>query len=685
MNNSYIEVLSPAGSKESLEAAVRAGADAVYLGREQFSARRNAENFDNKALADAVKYCHIRGVKVYLTLNIMLKEDELSDAFSLVKESALSGIDGVIIADLGLAKILHKAIPDLPLHASTQMTVHSASALKPLKELGIQRVVVARELSLGTIKEICQEAARLDMTVEAFVHGALCMSVSGQCLLSAVLGSRSGNRGLCAGPCRLPFSVRGGTGYDLSLKDLSYFSYIKELKDAGVVSLKIEGRMKRPEYVAAATAACRCAVDNGYVDNDLSTLLLDVFSRSGFTDGYLFDKTGKEMFGIRTKEDVVSATDAYPLLHALYRNERQSVNIDMTANIETGKPMSLTVTDGNHTVNIEGDVPSTAKSKPCDYNTVKGNLGKLGGTPYCLNKFDLHIDDNLYVPLSSLNSLRRSAVEQLDFLRSKVQEYKICQPYINANFKTDDKTPTIIARFDSIKQIPKNIDLLGGIMLPLEVDLPDTLPECDKLIADIPRGILSEEYIKNRLELFKQKGFKYAYCGNVAAIKIAKDLDYRIIGGIGLNAANSASVEVLNDIGVEEITLSPEILLSDATRLYTKIPKGIFAYGKLPLMLMRNCPVRNGINCSECGRNSTITDRLGIEFPIKCRAGFSELYNSLPIWLADRQNEYRGLDFIILYFTDESLDHTSTVINMYKFGGTPPEKHTRGLYYRSVI
>lgn len=685
MNNSYIEVLAPAGSREALEAAVRAGADAVYLGREQYSARRNAENFDSGALADAVKYCHIRGVKVYLTLNIMLKEQELSDALALVKESALSGIDGVIIADLGLAKILKEAIPDLPLHASTQMTVHSPSALAPLKALGIERVVVARELSLKRIKEICDEAKRLQMTVEAFVHGALCMSVSGQCLMSAVLGSRSGNRGLCAGPCRLPFSVKGGTGYDLSLKDLSYFSYISELKNAGVVSLKIEGRMKRPEYVAAATAVCRSAVDNGFVPEDLSVLLKDVFSRSGFTDGYLFDKTGKEMFGIRTKEDVVSANDAFPILHSLYRNERQSVDIDMSVEIKNGVPITLSITDGKSRVRVSGDIPSLAKNKPCDEETVKANLSKLGGTPYRLNVFEAHIDNNLYIPLSSLNALRRNATEQLDALRSEVKNYKINNIDIDAEFSSSRKTPAVIARFDNATQIPKNIEGIKGIMLPLEAELPDNLPNVARLIVDVPRGILSEGYIKSRLEYFSSKGFKYAYCGNLAAVKIAKDLGFSIIGGIGLNAANTNSVSALYEMGVDEITLSPELLLSDAVRLNTKIPKGIFGYGRLPLMLMRNCPVKNGTDCESCQRNSGITDRLGIEFPIKCRAGFSELYNSLPIFLADRQKEYEGLDFVVLYFTDESPEHISKIVDMYKNGGNPPEKHTRGLYYRSVM
>ena len=295
------EILSPAGNFEMLTAAVRSGADAVYLGAKDFSARRNAQNFDLKELSEAIKYCHIRGVKVYLTLNIALKENELSDAFYLAQNAYNMGIDGIILSDLGLAKLLKTYIPDLPLHASTQTSVHSVSALEILKELGFCQVVVAREMSKQELEVFCKRAKELDIKVEVFVHGALCMSVSGQCLLSAFLGSRSGNRGLCAGPCRLPFEAKNGTGYDLSLKDLSLLEYLSELYDMGVRSFKIEGRMKRPEYVAAATSAAKFSLYNGYINKELDETLKNVFSRSGFTNGYYTDNLGRDMFGIRTK------------------------------------------------------------------------------------------------------------------------------------------------------------------------------------------------------------------------------------------------------------------------------------------------------------------------------------------------------------------------------------------------
>ena len=325
-----MEVLSPVGSSEMLVAAVRSGADAVYLGAGDFNARRGAENFDDEQLKNAVDYCHIRGVKVYLTLNIVVRDDEIAHAVNLARKAESFGVDGVIVQDLGLAEILKTATPNLPLHASTQMSVQSESALPLLKEMGFKRVVVARELSEAALLKICNKAKELSLEIEVFVHGALCMCVSGQCYLSSMLGTRSGNRGLCAGTCRLPFSARGkGSDYALSLKDLSLIKHLERLKEMGVASLKIEGRMKRPEYVAVATATVKAAV-SGEDFSGKEALLQSVFTRSGFTDGYFADKIGGDMFGIRTKDDVLKTRDVLPKIHSFYRNERQSVGIDIS-------------------------------------------------------------------------------------------------------------------------------------------------------------------------------------------------------------------------------------------------------------------------------------------------------------------------------------------------------------------
>ncbi|MBR5473727.1 MAG: U32 family peptidase, partial [Clostridia bacterium] len=515
------EVLAPVGSPESLQAAVRSGADAVYIGAKQFSARRNADNFDDNDIKETVRYCHIRGVKVYLALNIMIKQSELESAFDVALTAYKCGVDAIIISDLGLASLIHKHIPDLQLHASTQMTVHSPACLSMLKKLGFSRVVVSREMSKQELQEFCLVAKENDIEVEVFVHGALCMSVSGQCLLSSILGARSGNRGLCAGPCRLPFKAQGGTGYDLSLKDLCLYEYINELKEMGIASLKIEGRMKRPEYVSAATAACRQAVDNGFIDPKLFKTLQDVFSRSGFTDGYYNGKLGREMFGIRTKDDVIAAGDTYSYLHELYRAERQNIAIKMSAEIATDKPMSLTISDGKNIVTVTGDTPQAAKNKAAEKQGVIESLTKLGNTPYYCSNIDLALDDGLFVAASVLNALRRDAIEQLDNQRAKIEiaDYSIPQIDLNGNLNGKKQ---FIARFATVGQIPQNLSGIDTIILPYECDMPNTSGV--KVVAELPRYIGNEMIVEKRLKVLKEKGIDTVFCGNLSAVVLAKNL-----------------------------------------------------------------------------------------------------------------------------------------------------------------
>ena len=682
---SRFEVLSPVGNGKMLIAACRAGADAVYLGAKEFSARRNAENFDDNALKEAVKYCHIRGVKVYLTLNIQIKDGELSSAVDLARRAYNYGVDGVIIADLGLAAVLRRLIPELNLHASTQMTVHTPAALSILKNAGFTRVVAAREMSREELRELCKRAKELDMEVEVFVHGALCMSVSGQCLLSAFLGSRSGNRGLCAGPCRLPFAVKGGTGYDLSLKDLSLLPHIKELCDMGVTSFKIEGRMKRPEYVAAATAACREAVDSGSVPNELDSTLKNVFSRSGFTDGYYVNRLGRDMFGIRTKEDVTAADKAFPAIHELYRAERRTVKVKAEITVRNDIPVTLTLDDGENRVTVKGDIPKTAKTRPITPEALKSGLDKFGSTPYILEEITVNCGEGLFVSAAELNSIRREGTELLDGKRGevrRVQSEAIYTPTERKKKRTAE--PIIYARFEDISQIPKNLSGIRAVIFPLERDFDINIDGVE-LIADIPRGIVSEALIRKRLVTFKEKGFTAAVCGNLSAVQIAKEEGFNIIAGTGLNVLNSESAAAVSAMGAERVILSNEITLQDAARLNSPVPTGIVAYGNIPLMLFKNCPLKNGRECAKCDKKGSITDRKNTEFPVRCRMGYSELLNSVPVWLADRREELKAVDFTVLYFTNESAKRANEVINAYKNGLTADTEYTRGLFYRGTL
>ena len=677
------EILSPVGNREMLEAAVRSGADAVYLGAKEFSARRNAENFGLDELAEAISYCHIRGVRAYLTLNILIKDAEMEAAFSLAKNAYNLGIDGIIVEDLGLARILHEKIPKLKLHASTQLSVHSPSALPLLKSLGFTQVVAAREMSETELIALCEKARELDIIVEVFVHGALCMCVSGQCLLSAFLGSRSGNRGLCAGPCRLPFSVKNGTCYDLSLKDLSLLDYITELYKIGVRSFKIEGRMKRPEYVAAATAACREALDSGRVEAELATTLKNVFSRSGFTDGYYKNHLGRDMFGIRTKDDVVSADKAFPLLHELYRNERKSVAVNVKAEILKDKPITLTLSDGENTVTAKGSLPQIAQSRALEAETALKSLTKFGGTPFYDEGGGLRLDEGLFVSAGELNALRREATEKLCEKRAEKTIAPSKAKFEPQTTNIKNTSPKLIARFETAEQIPDDLSGVSAIAFPLEnePDFKTDLP----LIADIPRGIISEAAIEKRLKEFKLRGFTAALCGNLAAVEIANRVGLKVIADTGLNISNSESVKTAENLGASAAIISAEETVTDAKALNSAIPKGIVSYGNIPLMLFKNCPLKNGISCKSCDKNGVITDRLGVEFPIRCRMGYSELLNSLPIWLADRKGELEGFDFTMLYFTRESKQRAAEVIKAYRDGLPPDIKHTRGLYYRGTL
>ncbi len=683
MNNiTNAEILSPVGNNEMLIAAVRSGADAVYFGAKDFSARRNAENFGSFELNDAIQYCHIRGVKAYLTLNILIKDDEFENAVALARDAYNFGIDGVIVQDLGLAAYLHQNLPELPLHASTQMSVHTPAALYLLKEMGFTQVVAAREMSFSDLKALCKTANELDMIVEVFVHGALCMSVSGQCLLSAYLGSRSGNRGLCAGPCRLPFKAENGTGYDLSLKDLSLVENITDLYNIGVRSFKIEGRMKRPEYVAAATKACKEALYSGVIDYELSKTLQNVFSRSGFTNGYLENKLGRDMFGIRTKEDVVSADRAFPVLHEIYRNELQSAAVDLKFTAKAGQETELTLTDGENTVSVKGSVPDFAQNKAADADSVLKNLNKFGGTPYYLNNSEIILDDGLFLRASELNEIRRTAVELLSEKRGQSNRKISGLTYENNLTDSVHKNkPDLYVRLENADQIPNDLSGISALILPLENDFPKI--DSIKCIAEIPRGIISEQAIMNRLEKFKQNGVNAALCGNLSAVKIAKDCGFEIIADTGLNVYNSQSANVLANMGCSAAVLSNEMLLTDAASLSSPIYKGIVSYGNIPLMLFKNCPIKNGKNCSECDKKGVLTDRKGIEFPVRCRMGYSELLNSVPVWLADKQ--IKNIDFQILYFTNETPNRVTEVIRAYKNQSEPDCKYTRGLFFRGVI
>lgn len=678
-----VEILSPAGDFNSVQAAVRSGANAVYLGLGSFNARRNAENFNNDNLKSTVEYCHIRGVKVYITLNTLVFDCEFNSALSVAVTAAKSGVDAFIVQDLGLASALKTVLPNIPLHASTQMSVHSESALYLLKDMGFTRVVVARELDKTSLNKICTVAKTLNLETEVFVHGALCMCMSGQCYLSSVLGSRSGNRGLCAQPCRLAFSVKNGTGYDLSLKDLSLIPNIPELINMGVTSLKIEGRMKRAEYVAIATSVCRDTADGKQIDLERTDMLNKIFSRNGFTNGYFENNLGKNMFGIRQENASELTKEVINKIHNIYRTERQSVPLIANLTVLNGEPSKLCLFDGINKTTVTGAVPQPAVTAPITEEFAKLQIGKTGGTPYYLKDFTLVCNGNITLPSAELKNLRRTAINNLNILRS-AQTEPVVKPFNKTVQMVTYSKPEYFARFSNINQIPANLNGIKAIILPLEngaVTYKTNLP----LYADIPRGILNKEQeILNLLIKAKANGIKGAFCGNLAAVELCKKAGVTPFGDFGLNICNNESLNKLSNFNIPLAVVSFENSVENINKLQNKnVKKGIICYGKIPLMLTRNCPNKNGNGCKNCNGSAKITDRLGIEFPLMCRMGFTELLNSRPLYVVDRINEFK-IDFGIVYFTNETKEEAEEIINMLNTNQILNCEYTRGLYYRQV-
>lgn len=398
-----LEILAPCGSPETLEAALNSGADAVYLGLSSFSARRNAANFTFDEFADSVRTAHRQGTRVYVTLNTLVFDDELPELKKAILRIAEAKADGVIVQDFGVVRLIKELAPSLRLHASTQMTVTSASGAEFALKRGFSRVVLPRELSLEEINAI---TSRVDIETEVFVHGALCVCLSGQCLLSAIMGGRSGNRGLCAQPCRLNYRS-GERDYALSLKDLSLIERLGDLEEAGVTSAKIEGRMKRPEYVAAAVQSCRKVLNGEKADMEL---LRTVFSRSGFTESY-FDGTMSNMQGIRQKEDSEGLSQALSSIRQLYREPYKRYVIDFEVNVKAGCPVSCTAFCDSFTETVTGDVPQKAINRSTTEEDIINRMGKLGGTVFKAGKISVNLESGLSVSAAALNELRRSAVD----------------------------------------------------------------------------------------------------------------------------------------------------------------------------------------------------------------------------------------------------------------------------------
>lgn len=689
MNNiSKLEILAPAGSYESLEAAVYAGADSVYFGAKALNARRNAANFTDEEIKSAVDFCHLYNVKTYLTLNTLMFDSEMKKVTDQIIFACNAGFDAIIAQDLGVISLIKQICPDMPVHASTQMSVHNLADANELYSHGVERVVLSREMSRNEILNITQNSP---IETEVFVHGALCYSISGQCYFSAFLGERSGNRGLCAQVCRLPFGVNDNTRYNLSLKDLSLIDYVSELSAIGVKALKIEGRMKGSDYVYTAVSQFKNAAANKKYDKNM---LEKSFSRSGFTQGYYLSKIDFDMFGVRSDEDISKSKESRTLLTLeIYKRK---IPVNMKFDISTDKT-ELLISDysGNMFISY-GNVAETSVNKSLNNDDVIKSLSKLNDTPFLLDNIGGFVENNIYLPVSALNELRRNAVDNLIKLRQTHKSYRVNLPKINLS-DFQNKMPgeiKLTASFINSNQISERI------LKPLEyasIDLfkvrqidKDILSKYNnKFVAEIPRIFFEDEkLIQAELDKIRLLGINKVKCHSLGRLKLAADCGFEVVAGFGLNIANSISAQFLSLYNPTYITLSPELSVNQINNIKTYDKKAVIGYGHFPLMITRACPVKYEIGCEKCKKNNCtyLTDRKGKKFAVMCSSNVSQIFNSVPIYIADKLDDFKGLSFCEMFFTTEDENLCHKIISMYlqKKPLDTQAEFTRGIYFRKL-
>ena len=685
-----IEILAPVGSEEMLHAAVFSGADAVYLGFSGFNARTGAGNFDADSLKEAVRFCHARGVKVHVALNTTVYGGELASLCDAIRAVAASGADAVICQDLAVATLIGKIAPQLPRHGSTQMSVHTLQGALELKELGFTRVVLARELSLPEVEQITRHCG---IETECFVHGALCMCVSGQCYLSAFLGGRSGNRGSCAGPCRLPFEANAlpegkpGRLHHLSLKDNSVIDKLDQLQAIGVASAKIEGRLRTPEYVAAAVSACLAGREGRAYDRDL---LKNAFSRSGFTSGYLDGKIDGTMFGVRSEADAELTKKTLPALRELYRRERSRVPVRMKLEIEEGgEKLTVTDADGNKAFAYGDFEPQPARADPTE--SLKRSLAKTGGTPFAGENIEVEMDEGpWFVPGSTVNELRREALDALLKKREVLRPWPVQDVELEPlPQRTLPPHRTLRARFERWDQVPEQA-LSGVEYLILPIAQADRVPRewRGKTLLELPRVMFGklEEDTARRVAATQDAGFAGYEVSNIAHLRLCRGLP--MSGGFGLNVTNQVAAQFYADNGLGSVLILPDTKDSDIstiapTHAGKPVPTGVLVYGHMPLMVTRACPLQNIHDCAHCDKTGVLTDRKAKKFPVRCGMGVRTIYNPVPIYMGDKPGALT-VDYGVAYFTLESREEAAAILDNIRVHTPFEGDFTRGLYFKGT-
>ena len=690
------EILAPAGSFEALTAAVRSGADAVYFGTGNFNARRNASNFSGDDLQRAVDFCHERNVKVHITLNTLVKDSEMSELKESVRRICKSGADALILQDLGVLRVVKDICPDIELHASTQMSVGTLDGIRTLADLGFSRAVLPRELSKDEIKYLCENSP---IELEMFVHGALCMCYSGMCEMSAVIGGRSGNRGACAQPCRLPYGVNAPCrgAYPLSLKDANLSAYLQDMERMGVDCLKIEGRLKRPEYVAVVTGIYRRLLDERRLPTaEESAALEQAFSRSGFTDGYWLGRKGKAMFGTRP-ENVPEPKELFARARETYENgkENRKIPVNLRLTVRRGEPVRLSgacaVRSGVTIALATGDAPEEARNRAVTAEELTQRLSKTGGTVFTADSVEVELDEGLMVSASAINGLRRELLDELAARRQDIPKRRElpASPLPDAPAGAERMAFTVsIARAD---QLTEALLAEKPAIVYIPAELLDTmdLSACagrTELCAVLPRVFRTADEQPLRAILERHPEVTSVTVGNWGHMPIVRGLGRTLRGDLGLNVYNSRAVAFWRERGLTSVTASLELRWQQVRDLGKYADCEAVIYGRLPLMITENCVTKNSVGCAH-GAGSVLTDRTGAQFPVLCAYGCRcEIENGKVLVLADKPEVFRcGLRYGRLRFTTETAEECAAILRAHNAGTiTADADTTRGLFYRGV-
>lgn len=692
-----IELLAPAGGPASLRAAVQSGADAVYLGADAFGARHGAENFTLDELGRWVDYCHLYGVDVHITVNTLVKNKELGELKNYIRRLAEARADAFIVQDIGAAEVIKSILPDMTLHASTQMTVTSLEGVRYLEKTGFSRVVLARELSEREIRYICGNA---EAEIEVFVHGAVCMSYSGQCLMSSILGGRSGNRGRCAQPCRLPYELlengkAAGRGCLLSPKDMALVNELRTLNQIGVKSLKIEGRLKRAEYVSAVVGIYRKYLDNPHmITTDDMRELTDAFSRTGFTDGYFKGRLGKNMMSHNFSGN--SAENKFTPEAVMRASENANVRkipVSISGTLKNNCPLEISMYDRDGScVKLSGTLNAEkAVNKPLDEERLCSQLTKLGSTPFECENAEMHVQNGVTLPIKEINALRREASDELIKKRCErsIGRIRDCEILTRCERRTEeiiltaevsDEEQLEASVNEGIKRIYVPADVLGTLK---NKSILHTAEKKNIELVTKASDIFCEENIITDAVLVSSPASIYRYSGK------------KLYGDFRLNIFNSCTAEHFSYL--DGITLSPELNIHEIEDLlrYTEAKAEVIGYGRLPLMIMRNCPVKAMNKCQNGKRIYTLRDRKNEEFPIICGKDCrAVLLNSKPVFTADKTDGLTNLKInsLRLIFTVEKFSQCGKIIDVYrralsgeKVQAMPENTFTRGHLYRGVL